>query len=94
MSDIRIGSMETYSELFKPQDKDKKGSFNSLFQDALGTVVGLQNEADNAVKGLTREGDISSAIIAMEKADMSFQVMTEVRNRLISAYEEIMRMQV
>ena len=94
MSDIKIGSMETYSELFKPQSKGKEDSFNSLFQDALGTVVGLQNEADNAIKGLTKDGNISRAIIAMEKADMSFQVMTEVRNRLISAYEEIMRMQV
>jgi len=94
MSEIRIGSIETNSELFKPQNKDKESSFNSLFQDALGTVVGLQNEADNAIKGLTNDGDISSAIIAMEKADMSFQVMTEVRNRLITAYEEIMRMQV
>lgn len=94
MSEIRIGSIETNSELFKPQNKDKESSFKSLFQDALGTVVGLQNEADNALKGLTNDGDISSAIIAMEKADMSFQVMTEVRNRLITAYEEIMRMQV
>ncbi|MBI4764735.1 MAG: flagellar hook-basal body complex protein FliE [Deltaproteobacteria bacterium] len=39
-------------------------------------------------------GDISSAVIAMEKADFSFQVMIEVRNKLISAYEEIMRLQV
>ena len=92
MSDIKIENMETYSELFKP--KNKVGSFNLLYQDTLGTVVGLQNEADNAIKGLTKDGDISHAIIAMEKADMSFQVMTEVRNRLISAYEEIMRMQV
>ncbi len=94
MSDIKIGNMETYSGLFKPQDKDKDGSFNSLFQDTLGTVVSLQKEADNAIKGLTKDGDISRVIIAMEKADMSFQVMTEVRNRLISTYEEIMRMQI
>jgi flagellar hook-basal body complex protein FliE len=30
----------------------------------------------------------------MEKADMSFQLMVEVRNKLLSAYEEVMRMQV
>ncbi len=33
-------------------------------------------------------------MVAMQKADLSFQVMIEVRNKLVTAYEEIMRMQV
>jgi flagellar hook-basal body complex protein FliE len=93
MTDIKIGNVETHIELFKPQNKNG-GSFSSLFKDALGTVAELQKEADNAIKELANGDDITSAIIAMEKVDMSFQVMTEVRNKLLNAYEEIMRMQV
>jgi flagellar hook-basal body complex protein FliE len=37
---------------------------------------------------------VTSAIIAMEKADMTFQTMVEVRNRLIDAYQEVMRMSI
>jgi flagellar hook-basal body complex protein FliE len=37
---------------------------------------------------------VTSAMISMEKADMTFQTMVEVRNRLINAYEEIMRMSI
>jgi flagellar hook-basal body complex protein FliE len=91
---MQIGNIETNIELFKPQHKDKNGSFNSLFKDALGTVTELHKEADNAIKELANGDDITSAIVAMEKADMSFQVMIEVRNKFLNAYEEIMRMQI
>jgi len=39
-------------------------------------------------------GDIVNTMMAIEKADMSFQMMMQVRNKIINAYEEIMRMQV
>jgi len=38
--------------------------------------------------------DIHNTMIAIEKADLTFQLMMQVRNKIISAYEEIMRMQV
>lgn len=37
--------------------------------------------------------DVHSALIAVEKADLSFQLMMQVRNKIVSAYEEISRMQ-
>ena len=37
--------------------------------------------------------DVAQTMIAISKADMSFKLMVQVRNRAISAYEEIMRMQ-
>jgi flagellar hook-basal body complex protein FliE len=46
------------------------------------------------VNELAKGGDITSAILAVEKADMSFQLMVEIRNKLVSTYEEIMRMPV
>jgi flagellar hook-basal body complex protein FliE len=38
--------------------------------------------------------DVHTAMIAMKKAEMSFQMMMQVRNKLVEAYQEIMRMQV
>jgi flagellar hook-basal body complex protein FliE len=38
--------------------------------------------------------DIHNTMIAIEKADLSFQMMMQIRNKIINAYEEIMRMQV
>ncbi len=74
--------------------KEAGKGFDDLMQDAIGKISQVQNDADKAVKELASGGDPAEAIIAMEKADMNFQMMVEVRNKLISAYEEIMRMQV
>ncbi len=80
----------------KPQEKKQQdGAFEKLLDETIGKVASLQKEADQAIKELTSgEGDIVQAMIAMQKAEISFQTMVEVRNRLVSAYEEIMRMQV
>jgi flagellar hook-basal body complex protein FliE len=90
-----IGSVASVNSIQgKPALKDSGESFEGLLKDAVTKVNTVQNEAEKAIQELAGGGDISSAVIAMEKADMSFQVMIEVRNKLISAYEEIMRLQV
>ncbi|OGP50550.1 MAG: flagellar hook-basal body complex protein FliE [Deltaproteobacteria bacterium RBG_13_43_22] len=78
----------------KTVQKESGENFEALLKDAVGKVNTVQNEAEKAIQELSGGGDISNAVIAMEKADLSFQVMIEVRNKLISAYEEIMRLQV
>ena len=56
----------------------------------------LQNVADTTIKQLVSGEikDVSDAMIAVEKADVAFQTMMVVRNKMVAAYEEIMRMQV
>jgi flagellar hook-basal body complex protein FliE len=78
----------------KTAAKESGENFEVLLKDAVNKVNTVQNDAEKAIQELAGGGDISSAVIAMEKADISFQVMIEVRNKLISAYEEIMRLQV
>ncbi|MGO9212512.1 MAG: flagellar hook-basal body complex protein FliE [Syntrophales bacterium] len=39
-------------------------------------------------------GSIHDAVIALEKADLSFRKMIQVRNKILEAYQEVMRMQV
>ncbi len=55
----------------------------------------MQKEADRAIEELASgSGDIVQAMMAIQKAELSFQAMVEIRNKLLNAYEELMRMQV
>lgn len=73
---------------------------NKTFADALKEAVQntnqLQKEADVKMEQLAtgKTDDIAGVMIAAEKADISLKLMTTVRNKIISAYEEIMKMQV
>jgi flagellar hook-basal body complex protein FliE len=96
MSDMKIIGLKPGTDLIRPQGAAKSGplSFDEVMQDAVGKIAQVQQNADAAVGELASNGDITQALIGMEKAEMSFQLMIEVRNRLLSAYEEISRMQV
>ena len=71
-------------------------SFGSLLGRMVEEVNSKQNVAADAVQSLQSGGDVSlhQAVIAMEEASVSFQLMVEVRNKLLDAYQEIMRMSV
>jgi flagellar hook-basal body complex protein FliE len=75
--------------------KEKPQEFTDALSSAFGQVDKLQSEADlkviNLVQG--KEQDVHSAMIAVEKADISFQLMMQVRNKIVNAYQEISRMQ-
>ena len=65
-------------------------------KDAISTVNELQKQSDQEIqKYMTGESqDLHHTVIAMRKADLSFQMMMQVRNKIVQAYQEIMRMQV
>lgn len=96
MSEMKIngvGPQAGMPKLEAPAGKPGEG-FDALMEEALGKLSQVQSDAEKAVQQLTSGGDPAEAIIAMEKANMNFQLMVEVRNKLISAYQEVMRMQV
>ncbi|HOK06739.1 MAG TPA: flagellar hook-basal body complex protein FliE [Syntrophales bacterium] len=72
------------------------GSFGETLKAAVREVNDLQNRADEAVERLQlqNQGSIHEAIIALEKADITFRTMLQVRNKVLDAYQEIMRMTV
>ena len=76
------------------QSEENGGAFDAAMNDAINKVSQVQDDVDSAVKELASGGDITSAVLAIEKADMTFQLMVEVRNKLLNTYKEIMRMQV
>ena len=71
------------------------GSFSGLLTDALQQVNQLNSSADQKVGSLLqgREPDMASVMIAVEKADVAFQLMMQVRNKIVSAYQDIEKMQ-
>lgn len=72
------------------------GSFSSLLGRMVTEVNAKQNAAGQAVADLQAGKPVTlhQAMISMEEASISFQLMAEVRNRLLESYQELMRMQV
>lgn len=71
-------------------------SFSNLLTNFVGEVNAKQTAAGDAVSGLLSGKNVSlhQAMISMEEASVSFQMMVEVRNKLLDSYQELMRMQV
>ncbi len=71
-------------------------SFMDTLNDSIRQVNDAQTVADQSVQALVSGGqqDLHQTMIALEKANVSFQLMMSVRNKIVSAYEEVSRMQV
>ena len=101
MEQIIIGPLNPklqMPELKLPQSAgaEKSSGFGEVLKDAISTVNELQKQSDQDIQKLmTGEStDLHTTVIAMQKADLSFQMMMQVRNKIVQAYQEIMRMQV
>jgi flagellar hook-basal body complex protein FliE len=72
------------------------GSFSKVLGQMVQDVNAKQMAAGESVNGLLTGQNVSlhQAMIATEEANVSFQLMVEVRNRLLESYQELMRMQV
>lgn len=70
--------------------------FTQIFGDAINKVNDLQKQSDVAISKLAtgESKGLHEVMIAMEKSSISFQFLTQVRNKALDAYHEIMRMQV
>ncbi len=71
-------------------------SFSQWMSSALNQTNSDQLHADRAIQELVagKTKNVHEAMLAIEKADLSFKLMMQVRNKLLDAYREIMRMQV
>jgi flagellar hook-basal body complex protein FliE len=78
-----------------PQTGAPGPSFDEVLTTAFQSVDRLQKEANQAIEQLAVEGstNVHQTMIAMEKADLSFRLMLQIRNKLVDAYQEVMRMQ-
>ena len=79
-----------------PPQQGRTTTFGEVFVESLQKVSNLQQEADEAIEGLAtgERADIAQTMIAVQKASLSFEIMKQVRNQLVQAYEEVLRMPV
>jgi len=71
-------------------------SFADTLKEAVGSVNEMQKASDKAMQELAtgKTDNVADVMIAAEKADIALKVMVQVRNKIIDAYQEIMKMQV
>jgi flagellar hook-basal body complex protein FliE len=67
--------------------------FGASLKDMISNVDGTANDANDAVgKMLDGTGDVHEAMIALQRADLMLQLTVQVRNKLVQAYQDVMRM--
>jgi flagellar hook-basal body complex protein FliE len=80
-----------------PGASSEKGKdFSQVLSDAVNDINQLQKNADEAIANvqLDNTASVHEAMVALEKAGISFQAMMQVRNKILDAYQEVMRTQV
>jgi flagellar hook-basal body complex protein FliE len=99
-SPVPLEEMRDVVPLFAPQSPQgpakTSATFGRMLEGLVHEVNAKQQAASTAVNGLLSGQNVSlhQAMIAMEEASVSFQLMAEVRNKLLESYQELMRMQI
>jgi flagellar hook-basal body complex protein FliE len=81
----------------QPELKPGQGpDFADLMQQAIGKVNETQMQASSLTRAfeLGEDVDISAVMIAVQKSRVSFEALNQVRNKLLSAYQDVMNMSV
>lgn len=95
-NETRNDNFNVAKPLAPGQNDSSKMSFADTLKEAVGNVNTLQKTADKQAQDLAtgKTSDIPQVMMAAEKADIALRLMVQVRNKIISAYEEVMKMQV
>lgn len=102
---LNIGSVTSAAHVLKPQSENKiqtntpfeaQKSFASVLKESIDKVNELQVQSDKATEKLVNGEniDLHQVMIASQKASIAMQATLEIRNKVIEAYQETMRMQV
>jgi flagellar hook-basal body complex protein FliE len=90
-----LGLISALPNIAAPKVADSDQGFGGILQNALQQVNQLSGAADQQVGSLLQGGktDMSGVMIAVEKADVAFQLVMQVRNKIVTAYQDIEKMQ-
>jgi len=83
---------------FKPDvsSTDKTKTFGEFLMDSVSEVNKLQTDANTAIEKLVtgQTKNLPETMLAVEQAEIAFKTMNQIRQKVIDAYREIMRMQI
>jgi flagellar hook-basal body complex protein FliE len=85
------GISETPAAAAQPSD------FANLMKNSVDHVASMQNKATalaDAYEGGDKSVDLTKVMLEVQKASLAFRAMTEVRNKLVDAYQQVMNMSV
>jgi flagellar hook-basal body complex protein FliE len=84
------------SEQLKPQGQTTAGNFGDHMKNALQQVATLQNQASKITQSYEagEEVDVTKVMLAREKSSLAFEATMQIRNKLLSAYKDIVSMPV
>lgn len=105
MNNLSILSPQTFQRLGQLTQNGMSGiegtaepqeTFKDLLIQSIDHVNNMQQDADVAVETLMTGGDINAAevLTAVQKADMAFKMMQQIRNKLVEAYQEVKEIQI
>ena len=89
------GNFDIKAPVLEGGEVDGK-SFGDFLADSIGKVNSLQQEANVAMEKLAsgESQNLHETLLAVEKAEIAFKTMNQVRTKVIDAYREIMKMQI
>ena len=93
----KLGNVSTPQvQAFQPQSVQPGRAFSDFLGEMVRDVNAKQATAANTVSGVLSGESVPlhQAMLAVEEASVSFQLMVEVRNKLLESYQELMRMQI
>jgi flagellar hook-basal body complex protein FliE len=100
----KSSEVDTFSELDSPgfgnglsiEEPGNRKSFSELLASSITEVNGLQKEANTAIQNLVtgKSKNLHETMLAVEKAEIAFKTMNQIRSKVIDAYKEVMRMQI
>jgi flagellar hook-basal body complex protein FliE len=96
LQQLGSANSDTPLQTGSPVSSASGASFENMLGGLVNDVAQKQAAASSTVSGLLSGQNVSlhQAMISMEEANVSFQMMVEVRNRLLDGYQELMRMQI
>jgi len=79
-----------------PENTSGAKTFGEFLQDSIGKVNAVQQEANVAMEKLAsgESQNLHETLLAVEKADIAFRTMNQIRTKVLDAYREIMKMQI
>ena len=89
-----LESLTNTGTIVKAKQVRSPESFGDMLGRVLNEANQLKIEADETINNLAagKQKDIHQTMIDMEKADVAFQLLMQIRNKIITAYETVMRM--
>ena len=93
----QIRALNRNLDIARPADVASPDSFGNLLKNTLDNVneaQGVSRDMKRAFTAGTSDASLAEVMIASEKASISFRAVTEVRNKVVQAYQDIMNMPV